>query len=416
MKSQYRSSKSVAKNPTVPISADDPRVAWDKISNTKSRQGAEVDIVGLDGKSLIAGGTTPGRQSGVSSTSPTDRSAVPRSVFVPSSDGGPPTRWREGYITPTAVTNAQATWDGEDLVVTFDWDYTNAFSKLVSHFILELTVDGVTERTPLTSFVPNRTGTAQSVRVTKTININTFGVFRTNISSICVITIDPYYNESSKVCVTNIPTYVLNLPVPVITVTSISNGYSVAYTVPTQDVYDAIELVEYESNSTTEPTGVTYTRSYFGNLNPAIVITPNYNPRWVKARFTSDAGNTTDFSAAQKVTPTSPITVDNTPPSEVTAVSAVWSGDNVVVSYTLPSSDAAQRVQIQLTAPNNLVGYFYRFPTGTGTSQSTIITKRDLFDQFGEHYGSFTGLLKSIDAVDNRSAGVSFTVPARTNP
>lgn len=416
MKSQYRSNKSVAKNPTVPISADDPRVAWNKIAQTKSRQGAEIDLVGLDGKSVIAGGTTPGRQSGVSSTTPTDTSQTDESFYVPSSDGGPPTRWREGYITPTPVTNAQATWDGEDLIVTFDWDYTNAFSRLVSHFILELTVDGITERTPLTSFVPNRNGTAQSVTVTKTININTFGVFRTNISSICVITIDPYYNESSKACVTDIPTYVLDLPTPVITVTSISNGYSVAYTTPTQDVYDAIELVEYESNDASEPTGVTYTRSYFGNLNPAIVITPNYNARWVKARFTSDSGVTTVFSAAQKVTPTSPISVDNTPPSEVVSVSAVWSGDNIVVSYTLPSSDAAQRIQIQLTAPNTLVGYFYRFPTGTGTSQSTIITKKDLFDQFGEHYSSFSGVLRSIDAVDNKSAGVSFSVPARTNP
>lgn len=416
MKSQYRSSKSVAKNPTVPISADDPRVAWDKLSNTKSRQGAEVDIVGLDGKSLVAGGTSPGNAAGKSSSSATDTTSAAKQVYVPSIAGRPPTRVRDGYITPTAVTNAAATWSGEDLIVTFDWDYTNALNKLVSHFILELTVDGIVERTPLTSFVPNRTGTAQTVTVTKTINTNTFGVFRTNISSICVITIDPFYNESSKVCVTNIPEYVLSLPVPEITVTAISNGYSVAYTTPTQDVYDAIEIVEYESTSSTEPTGVTYLRSYFGTVNPANVITPNYNARWVKARFTSDAGNTTAYSTAYKVTPTSPVSVDNTPPSEVSVVTGVWSGDNIVVSYTLPASDAAVRVQIQLTASNSLVGYFYRYPTGSGTSQTTIITKKDLFDQFGEHYSSFTGILKSIDAVDNKSSGVSFTVATRTNP
>jgi hypothetical protein len=416
VKSKYKSGKSVAKNPTVPISADDPRVAWDKLSNTKSRQGAEIDVVGLDGKSLIAGGTTPGNQSGATSNSATDTTTARKSVYVPSIAGRPPTRVRDGYITPTAVTNAAATWSGEDLIVTFDWDYTNALNKLVSHFILELTVDGVTERTPLTSFVPNRTGTAQTVTVTKTININTFGVFRTNISAICVITIDPYYNESSKVCVTSIPEYVLSLPVPVITVTSISNGYSVAYTTPTEDVYDAIEIVEYESTSTTEPTGVTYVRSYFGTLNPSVVITPNYNARWVKARFTSDAGNATLYSAAQKITPTSPVSVDNTPPNEVTQTSASWSGDNIIISYKLPAQDQAVRVQIQLTAPNSLVGYFYRFPDGSGRDQTTTITKKDLFDQFGEHYPSFTAVLKSIDAVDNKSAGVSFNVPSRNNP
>lgn len=414
MKSQYRSSKSVAKNPTVPISADDPRVAWNKISQTKSRQGAEVEVFGLDEKSLIAGGRTASNPSGSSSTRPTDTSVTKSKIALVAN--GEVHYLNRDSITPTAVTNVSAYWDGEDLVVDFDWDYTNAYNQLVSHFILELTVDGIAERTPLTSFIPNRTGTAQTVRVTKTINTQTFGVFRTNISSVCVITIDPYYNESSKVCITNIPEYVLDLPVPVITVTAISNGYSVAYTTPTEDVYDAIEVVEYESSSSTEPTGVTYVRAYFGTVNPAIVITPNFNARWVKARFTSDSGVTTAYSTAYKVTPTSPVSVDNTPPNEVSAVSASWSGDNVIVDYTLPSSEAAVRVQIQLTAPNSLVGYFYRFPTGTGTSQSTIITKKDLFDQFGEHYSSFSGVLKSIDAVDNKSSGVSFTVATRTNP
>ena len=38
-----------------------------------------------------------------------------------------------------------------------------------------------------------------------------------------------------------------------------------------------IEVVEYESNSSTEPTGVTYLRTYFDNITPANVITQNYN-------------------------------------------------------------------------------------------------------------------------------------------
>ena len=36
MKSQYKSGKSVGKNQTVPISAEDPRVAWNKIGQTKT--------------------------------------------------------------------------------------------------------------------------------------------------------------------------------------------------------------------------------------------------------------------------------------------------------------------------------------------------------------------------------------------
>jgi hypothetical protein len=318
MQSKYRSGKSVAKNPTVPISDDDPRLAWDKVSNTKSRQGAEIDIIGLDGKSLVSGGTKAGNVSGSSSTKPTDNSVAKSKIALVAN--GTIHYLNRDSITPTAVTNAAATWDGEDLIVTFDWDYLNNYNQLVSHFILELTVDGIAERTPLTSFIPNRTGIAQTLTVTKTINTQTFGVFRTNISSICIIATDAYYNESSKVCVTSIPTYVLDLPTPTITVTAISSGYSVAYTTPTEDVYDAIEIVEYESTSSTAPTNVTYVRAYFGTVNPAIVITPNYNARWVKARFTSDAGNTTEFSTAYKVTPTSPITVDTEGPSNVATV------------------------------------------------------------------------------------------------
>jgi len=325
MKSKYQSSKSVAKNPTVSISADDPRVAWNKISQTKSRQGAEVDIIGLNGKSLVSGGTSASNASGATSTA--EPSGTKTKGYVPPSNG------RKGFdlaadeITPTPVTNVTAEWDGEDLIVHFDWDYSNDLNLLVSHFILELTVDGIVKRTPLTTFVPNTSSTAQTVTVTKSINITTFGVFRTNISAICVITIDPFYNESSSVCVTSIPEYVLDLPTPTITVTAISSGYSVAYTTPTEDVYDAIEVVEYESTASTEPTGVTYIRSYFGVVNPANVIIQNVNSRWVKARFTSDSGVTTPYSTAYKVTPTSPVTVDTEGPGNVGSVTTVGSLD-----------------------------------------------------------------------------------------
>ena len=158
MKSKYQSSKSVAKNPTVPISADDPRVAWNKINQTKSRQGAEVDIVGLNGKSLVSGGTSASNASGAASTA--QQSGTKTKAYVPPSNGKPGYNLDGDSIIPTPVTNVAATWDGEDLVVTFDWDYSNDLNLLVSHFILQLTVDSVVKRTPLTSFVPNTSGAA----------------------------------------------------------------------------------------------------------------------------------------------------------------------------------------------------------------------------------------------------------------
>jgi hypothetical protein len=414
VRSKYKSGKSVAKNPTVTISADDPRAAWNKISQTKSRQGAEVDILGFNGKSLASGGTGLSNPNGTTS-SPEPESAAPK-IFVPPTNGNAAYVISQAYLSPTAVSDVVASWSGEDLVVTFDWEYDNADNQSASEFIVELTVGTTVVQTPLKSFLVNKTQTAQTLTVTKAMNQGMFGVPQTSLTSICVLVTDAFYNVSTKVCASSVPEYILDLPVPEITVTSITNGYSVAYTVPTESSFNSIEVVEYESTSSTEPTGVTYSRTYFGAISPANVIVHNYNARWIKARFYSDSGATTDFSTAYKVTPTSAVSVDLTPPDEVTTVTGVWSGENIIVSYNLPSSNAGARIQIRLTASNNSVGYFYAFPSGAGTSQTHTITKSELFSQFGTHYSSYTGLLKSIDANDNRSSGVSFSVATRANP
>lgn len=417
MKSKYTSGKSVGKNQTVPIGVDDPRLKPGKIGQTKARQGAEIDIVGLDGKALISGGRTLNNPAG---RVPPVPPAFPSDIVIAVGRNEPPKTYPGGsgpvIIVPTDPANVSVVWAGNDLVISFDWDYTNPVNDTVSQFVVELTSGGVTKRSQSNIFIPNRTQTRQTITVTKSTITSMFNVFRTSFSSVCVLTGDPLNNISNSICAPSVPGYVLDLPTPVINVTSITSGYSVSYTTPTQDVFDGIEVVEYESTASTEPTGVTYTRTFFNTLNPAVVLTPNFNKRWVKARFSSDGGVYTPYSAAQVVTPTVIGSVDLTPPSEVVSVSAAWSGDNIVVSYGLPSSDAGIRVEIILTSANSLVGYFYRFPVGSGTSQTTTITKRDLLEQFGQHYSSFTGILKSIDSNDNRTDGVSFNVPTRANP
>jgi hypothetical protein len=423
MKSKYKSGKSVGKNQTVPISVDDPRLAWNKIGQTKARQGAEIDVVGLDGKSLVTGGKQL-----VSGANSTDQNSYVNNLLLPPINNQPPSYYPGGsgptIIVPTDPFNVTASWSGEDLVVQFDWDYLNALNSTISQFILELTVDGVTRRTPLNTFLASRIQTSQTIVLTKNINTTTFGIFRTAITSICVLTADPFNNISQTACAASVPVYILNLPIPEINVTAISNGYSVSYTAPTSSAFDAIDIWEIEDTGATPPSIVysvgtvnpsNYQRSYFNNLSPANIITQNYNKRWVIARFSSSGGTYTAFSAAQATTPTSPVSIDNTPPNEVASVTGVWAGDNINISYTLPALDPASRVQIELTAPNTLVGFFYRFPSGSGTSQTAQITKRDLFDQFGEHYSSFEGILRSIDQSDNRSSGVSFVVAQREN-
>ena len=414
MKSQYRSSKSVAKNKTVAIAADDPRVAPGKIAQTRARMGAEIEIVGLDGKSLVTGGSNTNNY--LNNSNSLNSKGKKTNIVIPGLNGNEPYEIGYGAIVPGDISNIALSWSGLNLVVTFDWGYDDDANKSVSEFILEITAEGVTGTTPFGSFIPNRTQTSQTITLTKELNAAAIGVLSVDITSVCIFAIDPFYNKSAKFCAAQVPLYVSDLPIPVITVTAISNGYSVAYTTPTQGTYDSIDIFEYESNSSTEPTGVVYSRSFIGALNPANIIVPTLNARWVKARFASITRKPTDFSLAQKVIPSSSISVDNTPPNEVTAVTGVWSGDNLIISYTLPNTDPASRVKIQLTAPNNLVGFFYRFPAGALTNQTTIITKQDLFDQFGEHYSSFSGVLRSVDSVDNISAGVSFLIATRANP
>jgi len=425
--SKYKSGKSVGKNQTVPINVDDPRLKPGKIGQTKARQGAEIDIIGLDNKALIVGGR--GINNAAGAIAPTPKGPDVKNPQLPPINGQPPKTYPGGsgpfIITPTNPSDVAAIWSGDNLVITFNWDYSNDANTTISQFIVELTSDGVTKRTAYNTFIPNKTQTAQSVTVTKSMITTMFNIFRTNITAVCVLTADPLNNISQTICASSVPTYVLDLPTPVITLTAISNGYSVAYTTPTQSSFDAIDIWEIEDSGSTAPTITypsgsvmpsNYKRSYFNSLNPANVITQNYNKRWVVARFSSDGGVYTPFCVAQAVTPTSPVSVDNTPPNEVTSVTGVWSGDDIIVTYNLPALEPATRIQIELTSPNLLVGYFYRFPTGAGTTHTATITKKDLFDQFGEHYSSFSGILRSIDSADNRSSGVSFNVATRANP
>jgi len=329
LKSKYTSGKSVGKNQTVPIDIDDPRLKPNKIGQTKARIGAEIDIIGLDGKSLIMGGRgldNPTGSSSYISPTPTEFPYV-----GPPIGNKPPKVYPGGsgpvIIVPTDPTNVSATWSGNDLVITFNWDYSNSLNDTITQFIVELTSGGVTKRTPSNTFVPNTTQTAQTITLTKSIITSMFNVFRTSFSAVCVLTGDPLNNISNSICAPTVPDYVLSLPVPVITVSAIASGYSVSYTTPSQDVYDAIDIVEYESTDLTEPTGVTYTRTYLGTINPANIISSGTNKRWVKARFSSDAGIYTAFSAAQAVTPTSPVVADNEGPGNVGSVTTVGSLD-----------------------------------------------------------------------------------------
>jgi hypothetical protein len=338
MKSEYKSGKSVGKNQTVPISVDDPRVSPSKIGQTKARMGAEIEIVGLDGKLLVMGGTS---LAGASKPFyPAPPPSFPPNVWPPGGNEAPKT-YPGGsgpfIIVPTNPANVVASWSGDDLVVTFDWDANNEYNVTISQFILEVTADGVTRRTPMNTFAPNKASTAQTATFTKTLNKLTFGLFRTKITSVCVLVADPLNNISQTICATSVGAYVLNLPVPVITLTGTTSGYSVGYTTPVSGPFDAIDVWEIESVDSTAPSvtfaadGITptnYSRVYFDSLNPAQVPTGSTNKRWAMARFSSEGGIYTLFCDPKVVTPLSPVVADNEGPPDITSLTTSGGTDS----------------------------------------------------------------------------------------
>jgi hypothetical protein len=327
--SKYKNNKSVAKNPTVSIDVDDPRVSWENLKQTQSRIGSEIEIIGGEGRPVLFGGDFSG-------AIVTDKNVIP--PYFPANitwpgDNQPPKTYPGGsgpfIIVPTDPANVTATWSGDDLVVTFDWDANNEYNVTISQFILEVTADGVTRRTPMNTFAPNKTSTSQTATFTKTLNKLTFGLFRTKITAVCVLVADPLNNISQTICASSVGAYVLNLPVPVITLTGTASGYSVDYTTPTSGPFDGIDIWEIESTETTAPSvifaadGITptnYARVYFDDLNPAQVPTAGTNKRFAMARFSSEGGVYTLFCDPKPVTPLSPVVADNEGPPDITSL------------------------------------------------------------------------------------------------
>lgn len=395
MTSKYKSNKSVAKNPTISIDVDDPRLSWDKIKQTLSRQGSEIDIVGLDGKPLILGGTN---------------------LSGGSLKGDKNRKRPEDPKTPGEITNLSAEWQelesGPALVFSFDIDLDLPANTTVNSF--EYTLSDGTSITPrLYSSKLNTESVTQEIIFYYADNTKYFGIFQTTFTEFIVRAIDKSGEVGAEGILTDIPVYVVDLCTPIITVASIPMGYSVTLTDICTKPYEFLSVEEVVSNAGSAPT-TGYQQVYLNKITPANILTPTTAARWVKARYTSGSGLYGPYSNAVKIIPTNPVSADLTPPSEVTAVSAVWSGDNIVISYTLPEEDAGFRFKIALTAPNSAVGYFYFFPVAGTLNQTAIISKDDLFLQFGYHYSSYSGLIKSIDVADNHSAGVAFTVPVRT--
>jgi hypothetical protein len=207
--------------------------------------------------------------------------------------------------------------------------------------------------------------------------------------------------------------YVSQLTKPTITVTPASLGYTVSYTKQTDKNFDNAIIEEAVSTSNTAPTSG-YQEVGVTSSNPITITVGDVLKRWVRLKLTDKIAGNTAYSDPVAVTPVDPVAaaLDITPPTSASGITAAWSGNNILITATI--SVDAKKFIIKLTNGSN-DGFFTKFPSTSGTSQSILITQQELYNTFGEYYTSFTGLFVSADSLDNRDSGVSFTVSEKTN-
>jgi hypothetical protein len=270
-------------------------------------------------------------------------------------------------IPNTLPTSVNASWTGTNFKV--DWNH-NPSEEFFSYYRVTLT-SGLNSKV---YDVPATPGTSsQFFTLSLSQNRAAFGVPQTSFSG-SIKTINIFQNEGSPVTFSN-TSYANALPSATIIATPISNGYSVSYTTPTDATFDKIEIEEIESSNTTAPT-TGFTKIFSGSNNPAIVIVPNTNKRWVRARFVDNIGSFAGYGSAVQVEPTSPVVVDNAGPDNVTSVTAVSGIDNsgylgfnayADISWSAVTGGGIRGYRIRFSNDNNTTFSYVDSP-GSGTT------------------------------------------------
>lgn len=426
MKSKYKSGKSVAKNQTVPIGVDDPRLAWNKVGQTKARQGAEIDIIGLDGKSLIQGGVPlTGTSSG------TDKQVKPK-VTTP----GVP---KQG-TPPLAVADLAGDWGtASDILITFTFDTSNESNAYIDRFLVRV-YDSLTEKwynlksgygylgktfldyNSSSQELALSAGDLSGALGLKTLISN---ITKVSVATADILTIGEYVEA-------NMPGYASDLPQPEFTLSKGVDYYVVnidSANLALAQIKDPLVGIIIEEQITTETikANVSLTSGWLQaapiTSNAATVIyVPDGLHRWVRAKYVKSYGDPGPYSDIKDVTPDPFMPTNTTPPTQFTAASIAWSGNDVSVSFTQPSSNAGTTVKVKLVPYVNgvestsLYAHFYHVIVSPETSFK--IKALDLYGQFGTYYSKFKAYITSVSAqgIETTGAIISAGPIERANP
>ena len=406
MTSQYKSNKSVAKNPTISIDVDDPRLSWDNIKQTFSRQGSEIDIVGLDGKSLINGGKNlTGGASGP------DQNQVKKKV--PKVPGVPP----KG-VPPKGVTNLVGAWGPNGgITLTFDFDTTDKENAFIDRFLVRVYDSGTEEWTDLKAgfgypgstflnyTLPSQTLFLSAKDIDQSLDISTI---ISNITKVAVATAD-ILNTGDYV-EANMPAFASDLPQPEFTLSAGVDYYLV--TLDPANIALAVSKGNYlgaivEEKITTElvKANVSLTEGWqqaapISSGTKIVVYTPDGLHRWVRIKYVKTYGEPSIYSDIKDITPDSFMPPNTDPPNQFTSGSIEWSGDDVKVNFALPTTKAPTTVKVKLVPYVNGVEspslYSEHFHIIVPTVNFFNIKSSELYGQYGTYYSTFKGYITGL--------------------
>jgi hypothetical protein len=360
MTSKYNSPFSIGKRQTIYIDPNDPRVRGYKAGITASRLGAELEIVDFNGiypagifSYLKGASKSPRENPGISPLS------------------------QEGGLDSSFITNLDANWIARTLSITFDFDFSDESNQYIVAFQYRLRTASFTPDAFIRHTTLNKNSTLQTINFTLDLNRRYFGPFQGSFSLLEIRSVDSFGNLGDIVTLSSIPEYSSSLPAPIITVVAINQGYTVDWQEISEE-YQYISIEEVVSDSSTDP-GTGYTQIYLDNIKPAIIIRPTLQSRWVRARFADEAGQFGDYSAAQKVTPVNPVTVDNVGPSAPASGSVTADIDNSAgatigfnayldISWSAVSDSTLRGYRIRFRENGTTDPYSYVDSPGTETS------------------------------------------------
>lgn len=305
--------------------------------------------------------------------------------------------------------NVVATWDataGLNLTWTKNDDR-------VRNYVVSLTAGGYTR----SQLIP-ATGSSLNYSwvLTKENNIFQFGnKFRTSFTSFTIQSI--YGDGSSDQCPVTLAPYVdpicvNSIPDDKWKVTSTIDGIMVSW----QDE-DSKALTYKETRVFVSLTNSPYNwvQRYTG-IGPADITLDTLNDVYVKVNHLSYSDCQGLDSSVKTAKIFDPITQDKEPPNEVTINTVTWSGEDLVISYTMPATNPPDRFKISLT--NSLTpsttATFPSEPVASSGTHSLKIPYSDLLLSFGysKLTTSYTGLFQSRDVAGNFTTGVAFTTPS----